>query len=75
MLTAYLVIHGYLRDVGWYIRDLQHAVNEMEEMVAIGGQPFGVADRPGAPPIAITGGENRVRERALPLSGPRDAAL
>ncbi|HVZ02300.1 MAG TPA: ABC transporter ATP-binding protein [Dongiaceae bacterium] len=56
VLTAYLVIHGYLRDVGWYIRDLQHAVNEMEEMVAIGGQAFGVADRPGAGPIAVTGG-------------------
>jgi len=56
VLTAYLVVHGYLRDVGWYIRDLQHAVNEMEEMVAIGGQPFGVADRAGAPAIAITGG-------------------
>ena len=56
VLTAYLVIHGYLRDVGWYIRDLQHAVNEMEEMVAIGGHPFGVADRIGAPTIAITGG-------------------
>jgi ATP-binding cassette subfamily B protein len=56
VLTAYLVIHGYLRDVGWYVRDLQHAVNEMEEMVAVGGQPFGVADRPGARQIAITGG-------------------
>jgi ATP-binding cassette subfamily B protein len=56
VLTAYLVIHGYLRDVGWYVRDLQHAVNEMEEMVAIGGQPFGVADNRGAGPIAITGG-------------------
>jgi ATP-binding cassette subfamily B protein len=56
VLTAYLVIHGYLRDVGWYVRDLQHAVNEMEEMVAIGGHPFGVADRAGAGPIAITGG-------------------
>ncbi|HEY4162064.1 MAG TPA: ATP-binding cassette domain-containing protein, partial [Dongiaceae bacterium] len=56
VLTAYLVIHGYLRDVGWYIRDLQHAVNEMEEMVAIGAEPFGVADRSGARPIAIEAG-------------------
>ena len=56
VLTAYLVIHGYLRDVGWYIRDLQHAVNEMEELVAIGVAPFGVADARNARPIAITDG-------------------
>jgi ATP-binding cassette subfamily B protein len=56
VLTAYLVIHGYLRDVGWYIRDLQHAVNEMEELVAIGVEPYGIADRANARPIAITDG-------------------
>jgi ATP-binding cassette subfamily B protein len=56
VLTAYLVIHGYLRDVGWYIRDLQHAVNEMEEMVAIGVEPYGIADRANARPIVITDG-------------------
>ena len=57
VLTAYLVIHGYLRDVGWYIRDLQHAVNEMEELVAIGVEPYGIADRKDARPIVITDGE------------------
>src|SRR3954468_9442085 len=56
VLTAYLVIHGYLRDVGWYIRDLQHAVNEMEELVAIGVEPYGIADRANARPIVITEG-------------------
>jgi ATP-binding cassette subfamily B protein len=56
VLTAYLVIHGYLRDVGWYIRDLQHAVNEMEELVAIGAEPFGVADLADARPIVIDQG-------------------
>jgi ATP-binding cassette subfamily B protein len=56
VLTAYLVIHGYLRDVGWYIRDLQHAVNEMEEMVAIGVEPYGIADHGQARPIRITDG-------------------
>jgi ATP-binding cassette subfamily B protein len=56
VLTAYLVIHGYLRDVGWYIRDLQHAVNEMEELVAIGAEPYGIADHKDARPIAITQG-------------------
>jgi ATP-binding cassette, subfamily B, bacterial len=56
VLTAYLVIHGYLRDVGWYIRDLQHAVNEMEELVQIGVEPYGIADRKDARPIMISAG-------------------
>jgi ATP-binding cassette subfamily B protein len=56
VLTAYLVIHGYLRDVGWYIRDLQHAVNEMEELVEVGVEPYGIADREYARPIVIAQG-------------------
>jgi ATP-binding cassette subfamily B protein len=58
VLTAYLVIHGYLRDVGWYIRDLQHAVNEMEELVAVGVEPYGIADHGQARPIVI--GQGRI---------------
>ncbi len=57
VLTAYLVIHGYLYDIGSYIRDLQRSVNDMEELVAIHATSFGVKDRPGAKPISITKGE------------------
>ncbi|WP_374314340.1 ABC transporter ATP-binding protein [Dongia sp.] len=57
VLTAYLVIHGYLYDVGHYIRDLQRSVNDMEELVAIHATPFGVKDGYWARPIAITKGE------------------
>jgi ATP-binding cassette, subfamily B, bacterial len=56
VMTAYVVIQGYLRDVGMYIRDLQKAVNDMEELVDIHDQPLGIEDRIGAQPIAIRHG-------------------
>ncbi|MFM9842616.1 MAG: ABC transporter ATP-binding protein [Dongiaceae bacterium] len=57
VLTSYFVIHGYLQNVGMYIRNLQRAVNEMEELVAIHAVPLGVADKPNAPAIAISQGQ------------------
>lgn len=57
VLTTYLVIQGYLYDIGAYIRDVQRAVNDMEELVAIHATPFGVADSHWAQPIDITAGE------------------
>jgi ATP-binding cassette subfamily B protein len=57
VLTTYLVIQGYLYDIGSYIRDVQRAVNDMEELVAIHHTPFGVADSHGARPIEISKGE------------------
>ena len=56
VMTAYVVIQGYLRDVGMHIRDLQKAVNDMEELVEIHEQPLGIEDRMGAQPIAIRHG-------------------
>ena len=48
MLTSYFIIHGYLRDVGMHISNLQRSVNDMEELVAIHGEPLGIADAPDA---------------------------
>ncbi|MDB5560949.1 MAG: multidrug transporter ATPase [Hyphomicrobiales bacterium] len=56
VLTSFFVLQGYLRDVGLHVRNLQRAVNDMEELVDIHGQPLGVEDRPGACPIAISEG-------------------
>ena len=56
VLTTYFVVQGYLRDVGVHIRNLQRAVNEMEEMVDFFDEPLGVEDRPRAPAIAIREG-------------------
>ncbi|PAX07285.1 ABC transporter ATP-binding protein [Sphingomonas lenta] len=59
VLTSYLVVHGYLRDIGQHVHNLQRSVNEMEELVALGAQPLGVADKPDAKPIRIDAGTIR----------------
>src|SRR5260221_1679489 len=56
VLTSYYIIHAYLRDVGMHINNLQRSVNDMEELVAIHGEPIGIADAIDAAPIDIQGG-------------------
>ena len=57
VLTTYFVVHGYLRDIGQHIHQLQRAVNEMEEMVQLHRQPYGVADAADAGRLHIISGE------------------
>ncbi|MBO0911574.1 MAG: ABC transporter ATP-binding protein [Acidobacteria bacterium] len=57
VLTTYFIVHGYLRDVGQHVRNLQRSANEMEEMVRFYSQPPGVVDRANAKPIRVTRGE------------------
>jgi len=57
VLTSFFVLQGYLRDVGMHVRNLQRSVNDMEELVDIQAEPLGIADRPGAMPIAIDKGK------------------
>jgi ATP-binding cassette subfamily B protein len=57
VLTSYFIVHGYLRDVGQHVANLQRSVNEMEDLVEMNVLPLGVADRPGAAPIRIGKGE------------------
>lgn len=57
VLTAFFMLQGYLRDVGMHIRNLQRSVNDMEELVDIEAQSYGIADKPGAPAIRIGNGE------------------
>ena len=56
VLTMFFVLQGYLRDVGQHIRNLQRSVNDMEELVALGGQPLGIEDHAGAGPMRIGAG-------------------
>ncbi|MDM7852408.1 ABC transporter ATP-binding protein [Pseudochrobactrum kiredjianiae] len=57
VLTAFFMLQGYLRDVGMHIRNLQRSVNDMEELVQIEAEPYGIADKPNAPAIQIGNGE------------------
>jgi len=57
VLTSYFIVHGYLRDVGQHVANLQRSVNEMEDLVEMHVLPLGVADRAGAGPIHIHQGE------------------
>ncbi|AKK24911.1 ABC transporter ATP-binding protein [Pandoraea oxalativorans] len=58
-LTTFLVMQGYLRDMGMHIRNLQRAINDMEELVALERQPLGIENKPCARPIRICRGEIR----------------
>jgi ATP-binding cassette subfamily B protein len=58
-LTMFLVLQGYLRDVGMLVRQLQRSVNDMEELVQLTHQPLGIEDRPGAVQLAVGRGEIR----------------
>jgi ATP-binding cassette, subfamily B, bacterial len=57
VLTSYFIVHGYLRDIGQHVRNLQRSANEMEEMVDFHSQPLGVMDRADAKPIHVSKGE------------------
>jgi ATP-binding cassette subfamily B protein len=59
VLTSYFIIHGYLRDIGQHVANLQRSVNDMEEMVELDSLPLGIADRDGAKPIRVHSGDVR----------------
>ncbi|API56418.1 multidrug ABC transporter ATP-binding protein (plasmid) [Rhizobium leguminosarum] len=57
VLAMFFVLQGYLRNVGQDIRNLQRAVNDMEELVLLDKMPLGIEDKPNATPIEIGQGE------------------
>ncbi|MBY5854541.1 ABC transporter ATP-binding protein [Rhizobium leguminosarum] len=57
VLAMFFVLQGYLRNVGQDIRNLQRAVNDMEELVLLDKMPLGIEDKPNATPIRIGEGE------------------
>jgi ATP-binding cassette subfamily B protein len=61
VLTTYFVLHGYLRDMGQNVRQLQRSVGDMQELVGLHQTPLTVADQPGATDLRVTGGRIDVR--------------
>ncbi len=71
VLTAYFVVHGYLREIGQHVHQLQRSVNEMEELVRLFVQPLDIADGPGARPIVISAGSIRFEHVAFRYPGQK----
>ena len=56
VLTMYFVLHGYLRNMGQTVRELQRGINDMAELVALHTEALEVTDRPAAPDLHVTAG-------------------
>jgi ATP-binding cassette subfamily B protein len=51
VLSTYFLVNGHLRNIGRQVRDLQRAVNELDDLVEILQTPPQIADGPGAVPF------------------------
>ncbi len=56
VMTSYFVISGYLREVGAHVRNLQQAVNEIEDLVRFRQQRPKLVERAGAPALQASVG-------------------
>ncbi len=56
VMTSYFVIHGYLREIGQHVRNMQKAINEIEDLVGFQKQVIDVADRETASDLRADGG-------------------
>ena len=59
VITTYLVVNSSMRNIGWQVRNLQRAINELDDLVAFSEQEPEVADTPGAPEFRPGAGEVR----------------
>lgn len=58
VITSYFIVNGYIRNIGWQVRNLQRSVNELDDLVTISKTPPQVADVPDAP--AFTPGKGAI---------------
>ena len=56
VLTSFMLVNGYLRDVGQHIREAQHAVNDLEDIVEYDLTDPDVVDRPAAGTLGVQRG-------------------
>lgn len=49
VIAAYLVVHSYLRNIGWQVRTAQRGINELDDLVAIAKTERQVDNVPNAP--------------------------
>ncbi len=58
VITIYLVLNGYLRDMGMHMRNMQQAMNDIEDIVLFQDKALGVEDMPGA--MKLMAGHGRI---------------
>jgi ATP-binding cassette, subfamily B, bacterial len=56
VMTSYFVVNGYLREVGAHVRNLQQAVNELEDLVLFERRVPEIVERAGAVALMPTAG-------------------
>jgi ATP-binding cassette subfamily B protein len=59
VLTSFLMVGRWLRDVGMQLRTAQQAANDMERLIEYHRSAPTIVDRPGAAPLAVEGGAIR----------------
>jgi len=62
VITSYFLVNGYLRNIGWQIRNLQRSVNELDDLVVISKTDYQVADQKGAKEFKSGRGEIHCRQ-------------
>jgi ATP-binding cassette subfamily B protein len=62
VLTAYFVLHGYLRNMSQNVRELQRGLADMQELVGLWAQQVTVLDRADAPALRVKAGRIEVRD-------------
>lgn len=61
VLTSYFIINGYMRHIGMHMRNIQKAVNEMEDIISFMNLPLGVVDAGNALPLHARHGKMEFR--------------
>ena len=57
VMTSFFLVSGYLREIGMHVRNLQRAINEMDDIIRFDRMAFGVVDRPDAVTLRAGRGE------------------
>ena len=62
VIATYLVVHSYLRNIGWQVRNAQRAINELDDLVEISRTGPQVENAAGAPDFEPGAGGIRFQE-------------
>src|SRR5690606_3556625 len=60
-MTSYLLINGYLRDIGFHMQNLQHGINEIEDVIRYADTGAEDEDDRHLPALHVTDGGNRLQ--------------